>query len=123
MLNVKVIESKEADDNVGAYIDSRIRSFNAIEAHPDFFNDKDHKAKVDEVAKIVKSFFRVHNGVYVSQRGNRGKPFTAVKVSRPQFPNKMTVAEKNLCYYKPLARLGVEVVFASGTNSWIYRVR
>ena len=123
MLIVKTIESKEADDNVGAYIDARIRSKDAVTKYSEFFLNRDHKAKVDEVSSIIKNFFKVHNGIYVTQRSNRGNPFTAIKVNRPVFPNGMPNSLKTTTYYKPLEDLGVEVIYAAGTNSWIYRVR
>lgn len=123
MLIINTIESKESEDGVHAYIDSRLRSRDAIDAKPEFFLDKNHLAKVYEVSAIMKNFFKVHNGMYISQRLNRGKPFTAVKMNNPIFPNGMSTAEKTRLFYKPLEMLGVEVVFAAGTNSWICRVK
>lgn len=97
----------------------------AKELNEDFFNDPDHIDRVEQTKSVVKSFF---NGakVYVNQRGlgSRSKsPFTVVKVERPLFPNHLPQQEKQDRFYKPLKDLGVEVVFAKGSDSYLFRVK
>ena len=123
MIIEKEIESHTVDDGIGAYLDAKFRSIAAIEKYPRFFNNPKHLEKVDKVKSIVENFFRIKKGVYVNQRGNGGKPMTAIKVADPIFPNSLSHYEKQRLYYKPLEEMGVEVVYAKGTNSWIYRVR
>lgn len=101
------------------------RSQQAREINEDFFEDPDHIHRVEQTKSIVASFF---NGskVYVNQRGlgSRSKsPFTVVKVERPLFPNRLTQQEKQDRFYKPLADLGVEIVFAKGSDSYLFRIR
>ena len=120
---VKEIHSEEMMDKTNAYINAQVRSKEAFYDKPSFFGNKDHIAKYKEVKAIVANFFNVHNGIYVTHRANKKDPFTAVKVSSPNFPNSLPSSLKHAMFYKPLEDLGVEIVFAKGTNSWIFRVR
>lgn len=105
--------------------DVAARSQQAKELNEDFFEDPEHIRRVETTKSIVKSFF---NGakVYINQRGlgSRSKsPFTVVKVERPLFPNRLTQQEKQDRFYKPLNDLGVEIVFAKGSDSYLFRIR
>lgn len=101
------------------------RSQIAYEQNQDFFDDPDHIDRVEKTKSIVKSFF--NNGkVYTNRRGlgSRSKnPFTVVKMERPLFPNHLTQKEKQDRFYKPLADLGVEIVFAKGSDSYLFRIK
>lgn len=123
MIEVKEINSVIPEDGVAAYIDAKVRSNFAARDNPDFFLDPDHIAKVNEVKAIVDRFFRIKKNIYVNHRANRGNPFTTVKVDNPQFPNSLTQSAKNVTYYKPLEKLGVEIVFSKSTNSYLYHVK
>jgi hypothetical protein len=108
-----------------AAIDAERRGKLAVELHGDFFNDPAHIDRVEKTKSVVKSFF---NGakVYVNQRGlgTRSKsPFTVVKVEKPLFPNSLLMQEKQDRFYKPLQDLGVEIVFAKGSNSYLFRIK
>ena len=116
------IDTHKATCGWSAKQDAMLRNLAAIDDHRDFFTDSEHTAKVEKVVEIVNNFFRVKKGVYVNYRTNRGKPFTAVKVDNPDFPNAMPRKERIAVYYKPLEDLGVEVKFSKGTNSYIFRV-
>lgn len=105
-----------------AAIDAVARSKRATEVHEDFFNDPNHWHRVEQTKNIVKKFFKC--AVYVNQRGLGGrKPFTVVKVEKPLFPNKLTQAQKDAMLYDPLKAIGVEIVFAKGSNSYLFRIR
>ena len=106
-----------------AALDAVSRSREAYEQHQDFFDDPDHEDRVAKTKAIVKSFF--NNGkVYVNRRGlGRTKPFTVVKMEQPLFPNQLSKQEKEDRFYKPLKDLGVEIVFAKGSNSYLFRIK
>lgn len=123
MLNEKEVESNPVRNRVFVAKDSKKREELAMKKHEQFFSDKEHQLKVELVKNIVESFFKVTNGLYVNSRPNRSNPFTAIKVSNPIFPNDTTQAYRKKYYYDPLKALGVEIVYAKGTDSWIYRVR
>lgn len=103
-------------------LDAERRSRIAQHNNQAYFDDPDHIDRVEQTKAIVKRFF---NGakVYVNQRGINRKPFTVVKVEKPLFPNQLTQAQKDAMLYGPLAQLNVEVVFAKGSNSYLFRIR
>ena len=108
-----------------AAIDAEKRGKIAAELHEDFFNDPAHIDRVEKTKTVVKAFWP---GVklYVNQRGlgtHSKRPFTVVKVERPLFPNHLTRAEKDAKFYAPLAELEVEIVFAKGSDSYLFRIR
>lgn len=108
-----------------AAIDAQTRSTRAVEMHEDFFTDPQHVDRVEQTKSIVKSFFN-GSAVYVNQRGlgtHSKRPFTVVKVEKPLFPNGLTQAQKDATLYDPLKALNVEVVFAKGSNSYLFRIR
>lgn len=101
------------------------RSQQAKALNEDFFDDPDHMDRVDQTLSVVKSFFNYKN-VYINQRGlgSRSKsPFTVIKVEKPLFPNHLTQQEKQDRFYKPLADLDVEIVFAKGSDSYLFRIK
>lgn len=108
-----------------AAIDAERRGKIAVDLHKDFFNDPEHIDRVEKTKSVVKSFF---NGakVYVNQRGlgsRSNRPFTVVKVEKPLFPNRLTQQEKQDRFYKPLQDLNVEIVFAKGSDSYLFRIK
>lgn len=119
--DTKTVNVRRAFNPVGAVIDAAERNANAIEQFPKFFGNHEHTNKVETVRQIVESFFTINAGVYVNHRGGHNKPFSVVKVSKPDFPamNNKKIDEQ---YRNPLKALGVEIVFSKGTNSYLYRI-
>lgn len=106
----------------GAYLNARARSDAAFKRHFNFFSDPAHLTRVDATIAIVNAFFKVRGTMYVNSReGRNGKPFTAIKLAKPQWPV-VKPAEKQSAFIDPLMKLGVERVFSPQTNSWIFRV-
>lgn len=87
-----------------------------------FFDDPLHQDRVEQTQAIVSAFFRGAR-VYVNRRGINRRPFTVVKVERPLFPNHLTRQQKEDQLYGPLRALNVEVVFARGSDSYLFRIR
>ena len=94
----------------------------AQQLNADFFADPLHHDRVERTQAIVSAFF---NGakLYVNQRGINRRPFTVVKVERPLFPNHLTRQQREDQLYGPLRALNVEVVFARGSDSYLFRIR
>ena len=102
-----------------------LRSHRAKRLNEGFFNDPSHIKRVEATKDIVRNFFGDAR-IYVNQRGlgSRSKsPFTVVKVERPLFPNRLTQQEKQDRFYKPLTDLGVDIVFAKGSDSYLFRIK
>ena len=118
----KVIEAEESANPQWAVIDVYNRSLDALDRHAAFFDDPQHMARVEEVERIVKKFFTVRNGLYRNYRSARGKPFTVVKVDKPDFPNHLSRAERDRIYHDPLKQLSVEPIFSKRTNSYLFRI-
>ena len=104
-----------------AYLNATDRSRSAAKDNPDFFENPLHQARVEAVRDVVDRFFSDTGTIYVTHRGGRNRPFTAVKVHRPMFPC-VSQADKERRYLKPLRDLGVIPVFSKQTNSYLYRV-
>ena len=125
-LDEREIETRPCADNYELRrawaLDAERRSRIAQHRNQAYFDDPAHIDRVEQTKAIVKRFF---NGakVYVNQRGINRKPFTVVKVEKPLFPNQLTQAQKDAMLYGPLAQLDVEVVFAKGSNSYLFRIR
>lgn len=128
---MNTLDEREIETRPSAYsfdiarswaLDAARRSRIAQQNNQAFFDDPAHIDRVEQTKEIVKRFF---NGakVYVNQRGINRKPFTVVKVEKPLFPNQLTQAQKDAMLYGPLANLGVEVVFAKGSNSYLFRIK
>lgn len=108
--------------SVHAYNDAIQRSQIAHEQHQAFFEDPLHVDRVEKTKAVVKKFF---NGarLYVNERGLTGRrPFTVVKVEKPLFPNHLTQQQKEDQLYAPLRALNVKIVFARGSNSYLFRI-
>ena len=105
-----------------AALDVAMRSAQARDIHEDFFSDPEHIRRVDETKQIVKDFFKGAT-VYVNQRGLGRSPFTVIKVERPLFPNHLSFQDKQDLFYQPLRALDVEIVFAKGSDSYLFRIR
>lgn len=118
----RIINVCSASNARWAAVDAQQRNGDALRAHADFFGDRQHQRKVQQVLGIVDGFFKVRRNVYVNHRDNRGQPFTAVKVDGPVFPN-VSQKRKQTEYLDPLRALGVEIVLSKATNSYILRVR
>jgi hypothetical protein len=116
------INPPRASNPSAACADASARSQQAISKHAKFFGSAEHQQKLEAVKSIVDTFFVVRKGMYVNHRANGGNPFSVVKVDNPQFP-RLTNAQIDQVYRKPLRDLGVEVVFSKSTNSYLFRVR
>jgi len=101
------LDTQESTNPLGAFLNARDRSDDALDARPDFF-DVAHMARVDAVKAIVNKFFKAKQGVYVNHRLNRNKPFSVVKVAHPDFP-RVSFSEKDRVYRNPLLALGCEI--------------
>lgn len=117
----RIINTTAAFNAKWAAIDAQERNKDALASNA-FFTSRQHQRKIAAVQQIVDGFFKVHAGVYVNHRENRGKPFTTVKVAKPRFPA-VGQARKQSDYLDPLRALGVEIVFSKQTNSYLYHVR
>lgn len=103
-------------------LDAIHRSGLAQQANPDFFDDPEHQDRVAQTQAIVSAFFGGAK-TYVNQRGLGRAPFTVVKVERPLFPNQLTRQQKEAQLYGPLRDLRVEIRFAKGSDSYLFRIR
>lgn len=103
-----------------AAIDVKNRSQDAYDKHQSFFDDPDHVARVAATHYILNNFFKVKD-TYENLRTGKGKPFTVIKITNHLFP-RVSLATKDKEYTQPLKQLGVDVKFASGTNSYLYRI-
>lgn len=103
-----------------AVMDVMARSEAAYEKHQKFFDDPDHVARVDATRDILNNFFKVKD-IYENMRTGKDKPFTIIKITNHLFP-RVSFATKDKEYTQPLKELGVDVKFASGTNSYLYRI-
>tara|TARA_R110000796_G_scaffold171482_2_gene288587 strand:- start:237 stop:629 length:393 start_codon:yes stop_codon:yes gene_type:complete len=121
--NTKEIDNKKSSNPMASIIDVERRSGEAVDQYPEFFGSVEHQNTIDEVKAIVKSFFPSYKELYVNHRVNRGHPMTVIKVAEPKFPNTLPTKTKERVYKEPLERLGVETVFAKGTNSYLYRIK
>jgi hypothetical protein len=115
------INTVRASNPIGAIVDARLKSSDAVANYPKFFN-KAHLEKVSQVYDIVNGFIRVKKGIYINHRENRGKPFSVIKVDGCEFPH-VKPSVKAAAYTNPLTELGVEIVFSPSTNSYLYRIR
>lgn len=105
-----------------AVIDCRRRSMQAGVDHARFFRSTAHTQRVEATLSILRKFFPNIHTMYVNQRGNRGDPFTVIKLQVSSFPT-VSYAAKTQLYYQPLQELGVEIVTSCRTNSLLYRIR
>lgn len=119
--DVKILHTSGTQSRGRVFADLDENQAQALAAHADFFESDAHQQKIDQVRDIVEKFFPVCKNVYVNHRANRGKPFTVVKVEKPQFP-RMKQSEIDACYREPLKVLGVEIVFSKVSNSYLYRI-
>jgi hypothetical protein len=102
--------------------DAQRRGRIAEQQNSAFFADPAHQDRVSQTQAIVQQFFGGAR-TYVNQRGINRRPFTVVKVERPLFPNHLTRQQREDQLYAPLRALKVEVVFAKGSNSYLFRIR
>ena len=106
---------------VGAVIDAAVRNDAAYTKYQDFFDEPEYAARVDAARVIIDDFFKVKD-MYENTRGNRGNPFTVIKVTNHMFP-KVSLSQKAKLYRDPLAELGVEIKYANATNSYLFYIR
>ena len=104
-----------------AYNDALDRSALAFKQYPGFFN-RDHLKRVQDAYAIINSFFPVKERLFINHRGNRGNPFSVIKVYDigrwPANKNK----QRDL--YAPLAALGVfEVKLSQRGNNYNFSIR
>jgi hypothetical protein len=119
--DVKILHTSGTQSRGRVFADLNENQAQALTQHADFFESDAHQQKIDQVRDIVENFFTVCKSIYVNHRANRGKPFTVVKVEKPQFP-RMKQHEIDVCYREPLKALGVEIVFSKASNSYLFRI-
>jgi hypothetical protein len=122
MVDVKVLTGESEQPRAWVFADLRENQAQALREHRAFFTSDAHVDKVAQVQAIVDNFFTVRKNLYVNHRVNGGAPFTVVKVEQPQFP-RMSQKQIDAHYRDPLKALGVEIVFSSRSNSYLFRVR
>lgn len=120
--DVKVLEAGATQPRARVFADLRENQEQALIKHEAFFLSDTHVTKVEQVLDIVENFFTVHKAIYVNKRENRGKPFTVIKVEKPQFP-RLSQTQIQTTYRDPLQVLGVEIVFSKASNSYLFRIR
>lgn len=118
----KKINHQKSSNPMASAIDVKTRSQNAFDEHKSFFTSIEHVTKVNAVTDLLNDFFKVKKAVYVNHRTNRGRPFTAIKIEQPNFPNHLPSKVKDEMYRVPLRDLEVEIVFSKNTNSYLYRI-
>ena len=119
--DVKVLQGSSHQSRGRVFADLDVNQAQALQEHANFFESPAHQQKIDQVREIVENFFTVCKRIYVNHRANRGKPFTVVKVEKPQFP-RMKQSEIDLVYREPLKALGVEIVYSKASNSYLFRI-
>lgn len=123
-LKYRIMNSRETRDEreaTAAAIDVAVRNAEAKRKNP-MFNSKDHLARVDAVKKIAGSFFTVRENIFDQARPNKGRPFTAVKIFRTQWPY-VSPKVADTRYYEPLEQLGnLELYVSRDFSSHIIRV-
>lgn len=115
--------TKTPREAVAAAIDVACRSVDAQERN-NAFTDADHVNRVNAVKDIASKFFTVRENIFTNHRTNntQGRPFTAVKVYRTQWP-RVSPRVANTRFYKPLEALGnLELLRDREGTSHIIRV-
>lgn len=116
----KLVNSRKMGANARfAAIDVTIRSAAAAEQYSDQFEAPAHNTKVDAARAIIDGYFKIAD-VYENSRGNRGKPFTVIKISNHVWP-KVSFAEKDRRLKTPLAELGLEIL-PTAANALLVRI-
>lgn len=119
----KLIDSEPTTSTAhaqAAAIDVALRNREAEDSNP-AFHKPEHVKRVKAVRDIATRFFTVREAIYVNHRSNKKRPFSVVKVSRPQWP-RVNNKTSDTAFYTPLKDLGVEIRFAPKTNSYLLRV-
>ena len=121
----KVIETPTYAGKQAAYavIDAKRRNEEALVNNPKFFKSPAHIRRIQLVSSMAQKFFPKNKGIYINhrERSSTGKPFTAVKVCQPTWPNVDAAAKKQ--YADRIRALGnVEIVYSAQSKSWLYRI-
>ena len=107
-VNVKedTVTTTTAVNPLGAWLDARARSKEAVNTNRDFFAGEDHMDRVDAVTAVIKNFFGCAPS-YVTARANRGRPFDAIKVEAAGYRIANTNRnDKQAKLYGPLDAIG-----------------
>lgn len=120
----KEIITKPASNKRFAAMDAARKEKVLESKYPRFFGNSKVEKHRDKVIKIVQNYFGSSCKMYVNKREHKYKniPFYSVKVESPYYPNNLTEEQKENYYYGPLKKMGVEVVYATGTDSYIHRI-
>lgn len=108
MQNVQedTVTTRRVANPLGAYLNAKYRSREAVNSNKNFFASDEHMDRVDAVNTIIKNFFDCVPS-YVTARANRGRPFDAIKVEAAGYRIARTSSkEKQEKLYGPLNAIG-----------------
>ena len=100
------VTTTTAANPLGAWLDARSRSKDAVNSNKDFFASNEHMDRIDAVTEVIRNFFGCVPS-YVTARANRGRPFDSVKVEAAGYRIKNTsTKDKKDKLYGPLDAIG-----------------
>ena len=122
MTNVdeKEINSHYATNPLGAWLNAVERSNNDFYLYESEFTDCTYVNRLTQIKDLAEKFFN-QKVDYINYRGNRGKPFTALKFTNIKFPNNLTTTQKDSTFYYPMKQLNVTLK-PTKTNGYVIRV-
>lgn len=114
-------ETKNREEAKAAAINVAARSYSAKMNNPAFIS-AEHEQRVEAAKVIARNFFTVRENIFTNHRPNKGRPFTAVKVYRTQWPQ-VSPKVADAKFYQPLEKIGnVELLRDRAGTSHIIRV-
>lgn len=100
------VTTKRVGNPLGAYLNAKYRSREAVNANKDFFTSDEHMDRIDAVTDIIRNFFGCVPS-YVTARANRGRPFDSIKVEAAGYRiARVSREEKQAKLYGPLDAIG-----------------
>lgn len=114
-------QTRDRDEARAAAINVAARSYSAKMDNPAFVS-AEHEQRVEAAKLIARNFFTVRENIFTNHRPNKGRPFTAVKVYRTQWP-RVSPRVADAKFYQPLEKLGnIELLRDRNGTSHIIRV-
>lgn len=115
------VTTRRVANPLGAYLNAKYRSREAVNANKDFFNSNEHMDRIDAVTDIIRNFFDCAPS-YVTARANRGRPFDSIKVEAAGYRiARVSREEKQAKLYGPLDAIG-NVSYKVTNGHFIVRV-